>query len=121
MTVACRPGSEGHYEFDQELRLKLAATRRRAAEEGEEEGARNLMNRLMDPGPEARENGVAGGRVSVSGVSEPERELLASTSSEGGGKERSKSKKIGWAKKREYREKDLPSKGHLSIYSSAPY
>ena len=97
--VTCRPGGEGHYEFDQELRLKLAANRRRVTEGGEEEGARNLMNRLMDPGPEARANGIAGGSVSVSMVNEPEKELLASTTSEGGGKERSKSKRIGWAKK----------------------
>ena len=73
-------------------------------EKEEEEGARNLMNRLLeDPGPEtARVNGVAGGSVSVGGVSDVERELVASTSSEGPGKERSKSKKIGWAKKCEW-------------------
>ena len=75
------------------------------------------MNRLLDPGPEAQENGIAGDSVLVGGVNEPERELLASTSSEGGGKERSKSKKIGWAKKRKHYVK---KKILLLVYAVVP-
>lgn len=63
---------EGHYEFDQELRTKLAATRRKAAEEDQEseEEGRNWTSVSCEP----RMNGMAG---SSSGqITESERQAL---------------------------------------------
>ena len=88
---------EAHYEFDQELRERLAAARRRAAETEGAEGGRSLMERLTESTPApTRVNGIAGAGGGVR-----EREILTSTANEGGGgKERTKSKKRGWPKKR---------------------
>ena len=65
-------GGEPHYEFDQELKEKLAATRRNAAREDaervgvgvgvggerEREERHEWMTVLSEPGPDTRVNGI---------------------------------------------------------------